>query len=246
MPDVSAVTTGFGFTYDEPKTNELGQEAFLQLLTTQLQYQDPLNPQEDKEFIAQLAQFSSLEQLRSVNSNLDTIELYQISLNNSNALNLVGKEVNISDGYVEHSGDQEHTVNFEIPEGAEAITVTVTDEDGRVIREVDITDVEAGESDFTWLGVDDDGSAVEDGTYTIAVTARDAEANTANLRVYQRRRVEGLAYENGNIMLIIGDRKLPIDGVNEVYGSSSAGRDGSGLSFKSKFQPAYYQLAYGR
>ena len=56
-----------------PRTNGLGREAFLQLLVTQLQHQDPMKPQEDGEFIAQLAQFSSLEQLTTVNTKLTSI-----------------------------------------------------------------------------------------------------------------------------------------------------------------------------
>ena len=248
MPNVEGVTSGIGYSATPPKTNELGQEAFLQLLTTQLQYQDPLSPQSDTDFIAQLAQFSSLEQLRSVNQNLDTIELYQISLNNSNALNLVGKEVNIQDGIVDHTPGQEHQVNFNIPSGAATMTISVKDESGRVIKTLDLDATTPGESDFNWLGDDDNGRPVEAGTYTIGVKAKDAEGNSINLGVYQRRKVDGLAYENGSILLIIGDRKLPIDGVNEVY----AGSGGGGANFKSaansqsQFQPAYWQMAYGR
>lgn len=50
--------------------NSMGQDAFLRLLTTQLQHQDPTKPQADGEFIAQLAQFSSLEQLTNIDSTL--------------------------------------------------------------------------------------------------------------------------------------------------------------------------------
>ncbi len=55
------------------KTDQLGRDAFLQLLTTQLAHQDPLEPQADGEFIAQLAQFSSLEQLTEMRTTLDLI-----------------------------------------------------------------------------------------------------------------------------------------------------------------------------
>lgn len=64
-------------------TSELGKEDFLLLLVTQMQYQDPLNPQDDTDFVAQLAQFSSLEQMQNLNAT--TI--------NSQAFTLVGKEV---------------------------------------------------------------------------------------------------------------------------------------------------------
>ena len=54
--------------------SELGQDAFLKLLVTQLQHQDPLNPLDDTEFIAQLAQFSSLEKLTEMAATLERIE----------------------------------------------------------------------------------------------------------------------------------------------------------------------------
>ncbi len=73
---------------DTVGTSALGKDAFLQLLVTQLQHQDPLQPQDNSEFVAQLAQFSSLEELQNLTS----------SMGNSQALNLVGKYVMIEVG----------------------------------------------------------------------------------------------------------------------------------------------------
>jgi flagellar basal-body rod modification protein FlgD len=71
-------TTGAGAAAQAPANtaparDALGRDAFLQLLTTQLSHQDPLKPQADTEFIAQLAQFSSLEQLTQMRGTLDVI-----------------------------------------------------------------------------------------------------------------------------------------------------------------------------
>ena len=66
-------TAGQPTTIGNASTDALGRDAFLKLLVTQLQHQNPLEPQPDGEFLAQLAQFSSLEQLQSMRANLDTL-----------------------------------------------------------------------------------------------------------------------------------------------------------------------------
>jgi flagellar basal-body rod modification protein FlgD len=71
----------------------LGKNDFLNLLVTQLQHQDPLNPTESTEFTAQLAQFSSLEQLNNINDNLKNMELFQTSMTNSQAVSYIGKKL---------------------------------------------------------------------------------------------------------------------------------------------------------
>jgi flagellar basal-body rod modification protein FlgD len=76
----------------------MGKDEFLQLFTNQLKYQDPMKPMEGTEFSAQLAQFSSLEQLYNMNTKLESMLTYQSSLNNGMALNLIGRNVKTHDG----------------------------------------------------------------------------------------------------------------------------------------------------
>lgn len=92
--DKASQTTESG---NKAKDNSLGKDAFLQLLVTQMKYQDPLNPAEDTDFIAQLAQFSSLEQLQNLNQ----------SFSDTGALNMVGKTATVQ---WEDSGGKSHEV----------------------------------------------------------------------------------------------------------------------------------------
>src|ERR1700754_527009 len=78
----------------------MGQEAFLKLLVAQLQNQDPLNPQDNYEFVAQLAQFSSLEQTIGINDRLDQLALQSQGLQNTETIALVGKQVTVKGNIV--------------------------------------------------------------------------------------------------------------------------------------------------
>lgn len=78
---------------DTEDTNEMGKEAFLEMFTTQLKHQDPLNPMDNTEFTAQLATFTSLEQLFNMNENMEQMLQYENSLNNVLAVSMIGKEV---------------------------------------------------------------------------------------------------------------------------------------------------------
>lgn len=132
MSNVSAVNTNgyrdYSNTAQNSKSNNLDKDAFLKLLVTQLQNQDPLSPMEDREFIAQMAQFSSLEQMQNLN---DTFALTQATMLEHIAQmnnNLVKSQTNIVDllekinkllgGEVEEPGDTEET---EKPQNGEEV-----------------------------------------------------------------------------------------------------------------------------
>lgn len=78
--------------------NALGKEAFLQLLVMQLQNQDPLKPMDDKEFITQLAQFSSLEEMKNISKSIDGLVASQSTSSKTDAVGFIGKEIKTTDG----------------------------------------------------------------------------------------------------------------------------------------------------
>ena len=79
-----------------PKGAQLGKDEFLKLLVTQMAHQDPLNPMDDKNFIAQMAQFSSLEQLISMNKKIGKMDTKPaVQKNNSDIFIFLGKNVKV-------------------------------------------------------------------------------------------------------------------------------------------------------
>ena len=162
----------------------LGKDAFLQLLVTQMKNQNPLDPQENGEFVAQLAQFSSLESMQSLN---DSVTYIAAGLQSSQALqasSLVGRNVIVQTdkAVVDTSKDMKGTVN--LTSSSTATSVGIYDKDDKLVRTLDLGTQKAGKVDFTWNGLNDDGEAAPAGTYTFKATASidgKATAMTTNL-----------------------------------------------------------------
>ncbi len=236
--EIGALPSVQGINGNPVSNGEVSEETFLQLLSAQLQHQDPLEPASDVEFIQQMATFASLEQQRITNSNLNVIQLYQSSLNNSNALNIVGKDVKIVDSELNHESGQSHQIYYEGDSEAAKVKISIFDSKHREVfsqTQIGSTD---DEQEFTWHGNDNDGNPVSDGEYTIRVTLENQEGASFSSPVYQSQRVQGIAYENGSIMLLIGDKKIPIENVIEVYEAGALGGSGE-VAFKNKslFEP---------
>ncbi len=246
---ISAIQPGTGINSSNPVANgELSKEAFLKLLTTQLQHQDPLEPASDVEFIQQMATFAQLEQQQITNSNLQLLGLYESSINNSNALNLVGKEVKIQDPQVDHSEGQSHSFFYEGADEAARVFISVTDERGREVFAQTQAGSTDGEQEFTWHGEGTDGEQVPAGKYKVSIKLEDKDGNKFNAPIFQHEKVKGISYENGSILALVGDKRIPIENIVEVYGGSGAG-GGSGDSgaddptpFKNGFTKGGYRL----
>lgn len=199
----------------------LGKDDFLKLLTVQLQHQDPLEPQDNTEMVAQLAQFSSLEQLENMNANLSSsldldLILTQV-LNNTAAAGLIGKSVLANGNAVELEAGESTTVNFDLAANAESLTVTIYDESGTLIRTIEEAGVEAGRQSIEWDGKDTRGNDVAGGTYTFKVTAADGEGNSIGVTPLVRGRVDVVKFINGEAVLVLDGVEVSISEIIEIY-----------------------------
>ncbi|MFI7837187.1 MULTISPECIES: flagellar hook assembly protein FlgD [Pseudomonas] len=157
----------------------LGKDAFLQLLVTQMKNQNPLDPQENGEFVAQLAQFSSLESMQSLNDSVTSIAAGLQSSQALQASSLVGRNVIVetNKALVDTSKEMKGTVN--LTSSSTATSVGIYDKDDKLVRTIDLGTQKAGKIDFTWNGLNDDGEAVAAGAYTFKATASiDGKATT--------------------------------------------------------------------
>jgi len=150
----------------------MGREEFLTLLVAQLQHQDPLNPDEGTEFTAQLAQFSSLEQLMNMNKNIEAMNTSSINSDNIALLNTIGKDVLYSGNSFNYSNGSIE-VGYLLPEDATSAQVDIS-LNGQIIKTIEGTELTKGPHTYIWDGLTADGEQAPAGEYTIKITAEGA------------------------------------------------------------------------
>lgn len=150
----------------------LDRTAFLKLLVEQLKHQDPLKPQDDSAFVAQLAQFSQLEQSMGINTRLDTLAAQNAGLANAQAVGLVGSDATVRGNLVTLDGTGVGVpVAFTLSGSAASTTVTIRDQSGHAVRTMDLGASNPGLRRVQWDGHDDAGNLAPAGTYQITVQA---------------------------------------------------------------------------
>ncbi len=205
------------------QTSELGQEDFLLLLVTQLSNQDPLNPMDGQEFAAQLAQFSSLEQLITIGDTLDQSNavngLLAQSMNSGVAAGLIGKEIEAEGVDLFVSEGKPSEISFELGEAAASLTVDIKNEAGQVIRTVDLGQRGKGEHAFSWDGKDTDGNEVANGKYSVEIHAADAAGNDVGSRTFMKGIVDKITFGPEGILVWVGQTSIALGNVRSVGGS---------------------------
>ncbi len=195
--------------------NEL-QNTFFKLLTAQIQFQDPLNPIENTEFTAQLAQFSTVEELQNANENLGYLQLYMASLNNSQALSFIGKDVVAGGNTVYWDGARAPELNYMLESSASQVVVNVFDENNSLVYTIHGAAGQEGHNKTVWNGVDSHGNKLPEGTYTFQVHASDMAGDKINSITMATGTVEGITFDDGITYAVVGGQKIPIGDIVEI------------------------------
>ncbi|MCE1115787.1 MULTISPECIES: flagellar hook assembly protein FlgD [Pseudomonas] len=195
----------------------LGKDAFLQLLVTQMKNQNPLDPQENGEFVAQLAQFSSLEGIQTLNSSVNGILTGIGSSQALQATSLVGRSVIVQSDKAVVDTASSFNGQVVVPQSISDAKVTIKDKDGNVVKTMQLGSQKAGTADFIWDGTNEKGEKVAPGTYTFtAETTVDGKAKT--LSTLLPARVNSVSFQNGSEMMLdlAGIGKIGISKVTSI------------------------------
>lgn len=195
-------------------------DTFLVLLTTQLKNQDPIEPLDTNEFTQQLVQFASVEQAIDTNTNLEKMIDLQNGTQINNAVNYIGKFVR-AEGNSGRLQEGVAAFTYDLPSLVSSAEITVTDDKGTVVfTGAGTTNV--GLNDVLWDGSNSfNGQTMPDGTYKLAVVAKDANGEKINATTYTTGFVTSVNLADGETKLGIGKIELELDKILAVRDASS-------------------------
>ncbi|MCS7052167.1 MAG: flagellar hook capping protein [Ignavibacterium sp.] len=200
--------------------NVMGKDDFLKLMLAQMRNQDPLNPMESAEFAAQLAQFTSVEQLMNLNdsmkTSLDANYLLSQSINNTLAATLIGNDAKLDTSEFRYSGQDEQILGYNLSTNAKDVTIKIYNENGALVRTIQNASGNAGDNKLSWDFTDNNGEKVSFGKYRFEVTATDYNGNAINVETFLFGKIDGVRFTEFGTKLIINGIEFNLSDIKEI------------------------------
>jgi len=202
------------------KRTDMGKDEFMRLLIAQLENQDPLEPTDNGEFIAQMAQFSSLEGISNLNS---TVENFGASMQSTQALQastLVGRSVQVLSNVSELREGEVINGTIDLKDSSSDVFVGVYSDSGEYLGDISLGSREPGEVAFEWNGLDTDGEPFPPGAYQFRAFANNGKEHEG-VDLYLSQNVASVSLNSGSrgeIMLNISglDSAIPLRDVKVI------------------------------
>lgn len=201
-------------------TSAMGKDEFLKLLVMQLRYQDPMNPLKGTEFAAQLAQFSSVEQLSNINTNLtqslQANELLAQSINNALSASMIGKEVKATANAFHFDGTANATLGFTLPANADSAVIKIYDSAGNLVKTINQAGTDKGDNIISWNGTNDNGKTLSAGNYTFSVSAKDAKGESVSASSFIIGIVSSIRFKADGGAFVVNGMEVPLANILEI------------------------------
>jgi flagellar basal-body rod modification protein FlgD len=200
------------------KSLGMNKDDFMKLFIAQLQYQDPLKPQDPSAMLDQLSQLSLVEQSYNSNTALKDLLTAQNNSISLTALSFIGKDVKANGNVATFDGTTPCGLVFNLSLPSASTQVSIIDASGRTIKTADLGASKAGENSIYWDGRDGSGALLPAGAYTFSVKATSATGSTVPVTTFTTGRIDGVNLAGSTPQLSIGASTVALTDVISVMG----------------------------
>lgn len=201
------------------KSLGMNKDDFMKLFIAQLQYQDPLKPQDPSAMLDQLSQLSLVEQSYNNTTTMNNLLTAQNTSISLTAVSFIGKEVKAGGNEATFDGSVPAVLEFSLPSSASSVKITVTDSAGNTVKTATLGSCKAGDNAFTWDGTDNGGVLQPAGAYTFAVSATSASGSAVAATTYTTGKVDGVDLSGSTPQLTIGSISVALSDVVSFNGA---------------------------
>ncbi len=198
-------------------SSKLGKDEFLKILLIQLQHQDPTNPMKDEDFIAQLAQFSSLEQLKNISEGIEDLSKNFKNYLIYSAASFIGKSVTADGSQISKENGAVTSIFYTLEDVASHVYVNIYDQNNNLIQSLDLGSKQPGTYEFKWDGIDFQGNKAPDGVYKVGIAAEGKNGEPLFVKTKVEGTITGISLDGDQIMLNLKDgRQINMNAINRI------------------------------
>lgn len=188
----------------------MDKDAFMKMLLAQLKNQDPLNPMDGTAFVAQLAQFSSLEQLSNLNTTMSSLPGYLSQFSNAQMINLIGNEATATGNVIDVSGSSAK-ISYRLPSDIQSATISIYNSNGMLVDTVKVGSQKTGINSTTW-----NSSNQAPGSYTYEISATDKSGKEVTVDKLIAGTITGASFKDNKSYLTINGQEVAFSDVLSV------------------------------
>lgn len=192
-----------------PVKKTLDKDDFMKIMITEMKHQDPTKPMESDKMATQMAQLTSVEQLKNVGVAIEKLADKNTASDRLAMSAMIGKSVTVDKGRFSHQKGTLSPVNFDLPEDAQKIKISVLDERGDTVATRELEPMKAGQNIYNWDGMNESGIQSNTGNYMVRVDAENEKGAKLAINPVSRETVVGVSFEGGETNFLVGNTKTP-------------------------------------
>lgn len=200
---------------------QLDKDDFLKIMVMQMKHQDPTKPFDVDKMATELAQMTSVEQLKNMNAKMDKLISTDRPADRLAMTTMIGKTVSVDQNRFIHQKGEPRSLSYQLPDDASDVKVVIINDKGQPVFEKSLGRQEAGPGSFTWDGKKTGGALEADGgNYLLQVQAQNKDGHPMPIDVKSKGKIIGVSFEGSEPVFLVGDHqnqvKIPMSSVTVI------------------------------